>query len=178
MAMAETKKKEVAKANETTPKLYLVIRIRGKPGMKEKIWDTLKMLRMHKTNHSVLIWGEKSAMGMLYKVKDYVAFGEIDEKTLVSLLKKRGKIEGNKPLTDDHIKNVTQNKYKDINDLVKALLKGDIKYRERDIYKIKPVFRMHPPRKGHRGSIKKTYKESGTLGYVGNYINDLAYKMM
>ena len=171
------KKKPKSKENiGFTPKLYFVVRIRGAPGMRRKILDTLQMLRMHKVNHGVLLWAEKSYWGMLNKCKDYIAYGEIDEKTLIRLLRVRGRIEGNKPLTDDHIKNLTE--YKNIKDFAKALLNGKIQYREKDIYKIKPVFRLHPPRKGHRGSIKKHYTEGGTLGNIGEYINVLIHKMI
>lgn len=168
--------KKKPKAKEKPPALYFAIRIRGAPGMKRTILDTLKMLRMFKVNHGVLIWGEKSYLGMLNKCKDYIAFGEIDEKTLTRLLRTRGRIEGNKPLTDEHIKNLTD--YKNIKELTKALLKGDIQYRTRDIYKIKPVFRLHPPKKGYRGSIKLHYGEGGCLGYVKSYINELIHKMI
>ena len=158
------------------PVLYFAVRIRGAPGMKHVILDTLKMLRMHRVNHGVLIWGEVSYVGMLKKCKDYIAYGEIDEKTLLSLLRARGKVEGNKPLTDEHIKNLT--KYKDLKELTKALISGEIQYRTNDIFKIKPVFRLHPPRRGHRGTIKKHYREGGTLGYVEQYINVIIYKMI
>ena len=156
--------------------LYFAVRIRGAPGMKRVILDTLKMLRMHKVNHGVLIWGDISYMGMLNKCKDYIAYGEIDEKALLRLLRARGKVEGNKPLTDEHIKNLT--KYKNMKEFSKALLSGEIRYRTQDVYKIKPVFRLHPPRKGHRGTIKKHYNEGGTLGYVDQFINVLIHKMI
>ncbi len=175
MVMA-TKKNVKMKQSTYTPRLYFAVRIRGSPGMKRKILDTLKMLRMHKVNHGVLIWAEKSYRGMLNKCKDYIAFGEIDEKTLLRLLRVRGRIEGDKPLTDEHIKNLT--KYKSINEFAKALLDGKIHYREKDVYKLKPVFRLHPPRKGHRGNIKKHFGEGGTLGNVGPFINSLIHKML
>jgi len=174
--MAMAKRKIKSKATEYVPKLYFAIRIRGAPGMRRKILDTLKMLRMHKVNHGVLIWGTKSYRGMLIKCKDYITYGEIDDKTLVRLLRVRGRVEGNKPLTEEHLKNLTD--FKTFNALSKALHNGEIQYREKDIYKIKPVFRLHPPRKGYRGTIKKHYPEGGTLGYVGLYINDLIHKML
>ncbi len=166
-----TKKKLVEE-----PKLYFAIRIRGAPGMNRKILDTLSMLRMNKLNHGVLIWGTPSYLGMLRKCQDYICFGEIDQKTLTRLLRVRGKLEGNKVLTDEHIKNLT--KYKDIKELAKALLKGELQYKENDIYKIKPIFRLHPPRKGHRGTIKKHFPEGGALGNVGVYINEVIHKMI
>jgi len=174
--MAMAKKKVKSKGIEFIPKLYFAIRIRGAPGMRGKILDTLKMLRMHSVNHGVLIWANKSFKGMLVKCKDYIAYGEIDEKTLIRLLRMRGRIEGNKPLTEEHIRNLSD--YKNFKEIAKALLNGKIQYREKDIYKIKPVFRLHPPRKGHRGSIKKHYSEGGTLGDVGPYINELIHKMI
>ena len=172
MSIKKTKSKKTA----ATPKLYFAVRVRGAPGMRRKILDTLSMLRMNKVNHGVLIWGEKSFIGMLNKCKDYIAYGEIDEKALVRLLRVRGKVEGQKALTDEHIKNLTE--YKDIKQFAKALLDGKIQYREKDIFKIKPVFRLHPPRKGHRGTIKKHYGEGGTLGNVGDYINIIIHKML
>jgi len=170
------KKKSKLKQTEITPKLFFAVRIRGAPGMRGKISDTLKMLRMHKVNHGVLIWGTQSYKGMLVKCKDYIAYGEIDEKTLIRLLRVRGKVEGNKILTEEYIKNLTN--YKNFRELAKALLNGEIQYRENDIFKIKPVFRLHPPKKGHRGTIKKHYNEGGTLGNVGLYINELIHKML
>jgi len=169
-------KKKIIINKEFIPKLNFAVRIRGAPGMKTKTSDTLNMLRMNKVNHGVLIWGVKSFIGMLNRCKDYIAYGEIDEKTLVRLLRVRGKIEGNKPLTVEHIKNLTE--YKTIKEFAKALLNGKIQYREKDIYKIKPVFRLHPPRRGHRGTIKKHYGEGGTLGNVGDYINVIIHKML
>ncbi len=174
--MAMAKKKSKSKETNLTPKLYFAVRIRGAPGMRGKILDTLKILRMHKVNHGVLLWGTSSYRGMLLKCKDYIAYGEIDAKTLIRLLRVRGKVEGNKSLTEEHIRNLTN--YKNFRELTKALLNGEIQYREKDIYKIKPVFRLHPPRKGHKGTIKKHYNEGGTLGNVGIFINVLIHKMI
>ncbi|MFO7797721.1 MAG: 50S ribosomal protein L30 [Promethearchaeati archaeon] len=174
--MANMSKKKLKLEQIEEPKLYFAIRIRGSPGMSKKLDDTLKMLRMHKVNHGVLLWGTKSVVGMLKKVKDFIAFGEIDEKTLVRLLRVRGRAEGNKHLTDDYIKNLTD--YKTIKEFAKDLHSGKIKYNTDHLYKVKPVFRLHPPIKGHRGSIKKAFNEGGTLGYVGNYINELIYRMV
>jgi len=174
--MTMVEKNIKSKETEFIPKLYFAIRVRGAPGMKRKILDTLKMLRMHKVNHGVLIWGTKSFKGMLVKCKDYISYGEIDDKTLVRLLRVRGKTEGNKTLTEEHLKNLTE--YKTFKALSKALLNGEIQYQEKDLNKIKPVFRLHPPRKGHRGTIKRHYGEGGILGYVGVYINQIIHKML
>ena len=49
-----------------------------------------------------------------------------------------------------------------IPDFAKKVCDGDAKLS--DIPKLKPVFRLHPPRKGHRG-IKKAVAEGGELGF-------------
>ena len=41
---------------------------------------------------------------------------------------------------------------------------------------MKPVFRLHPPRKGYEG-IRHSVNEGGSLGYRGEAINDLAKRM-
>ncbi len=171
MTMTEIKNSIV---EHETPKLLFIVRIRGAPGMQRKILDTLIMFRLHKVNHSVLVFPNKSYMGMLQKVKDYVCYGEINKKMLLKLLRKRAYVEGNEPLTEYHIKLKTI--YKTLNALADGLLKGEIQYK--DIYKIKPIFRMHPPRGGYRGTIKRSFKAGGSLGYVGDYINMLLFKML
>lgn len=161
-------------AKDDTPKLLFIVRIRGALGMKRQMYDTLRMLQMFKVNHGIILFPNKSYMGMLQKVKDYIAYGEINKKLLLKLLRKRARIEGNEPLIDSHIKIKT--KYQTLNKLADGLLKGEIQYK--DIEKIKPVFRMHPPRGGYRGTIKKAYGAGGSLGYVGDYINTLLIKML
>ncbi|HNR25150.1 MAG TPA: 50S ribosomal protein L30, partial [Methanobacteriaceae archaeon] len=42
---------------------------------------------------------------------------------------------------------------------------------------LKPVFRLHPPRKGYK-DIKKAFNEGGTLGYRGEDINHLLKRMV
>ena len=171
------KKKKGKSEEDEAQDVYLAVRIRGAPGMRGKISDTLKMLGLHKINHATLVWGNKSYMGMLRKCKDYIAYGKVTEKTLVRLLRVRGRIEGNKPLTDEHVKHATE--YKNIKELARALMEGEIQYKEKSLFKLKPIFRLHPPRKGFRGTIKRSFAEGGTLGKCPeDYMNNLIYRMM
>ena len=162
------------KESQIEPKLMLVIRIRGKVHINYKIEDTLKMLRLHKVNHAVVLYADKTVLGMLKKIKDYVVYGEIQEDLLLTLLKKRTFLEGNIPLTEIHLKSKTD--FPNMKKLTAALMEGKIKLK--DIYKIKPIFRLHPPRGGFRGSIKKSYNSGGVLGFVGKNINIVAKKMV
>ena len=112
--------------------------------------------------------------GMLKRVKDYVAWGEISEDMLELLLKRRGRLEGGKRLTEVYLRDNTP--FESFKALAHALCSGEVKMQELTRYKIKPVLRLHPPRKGHRG-IKRSVKQGGELGYHGTAINELLYKM-
>ncbi|MDF2956136.1 50S ribosomal protein L30 [Candidatus Alkanophaga liquidiphilum] len=152
--------------------MYAVVRLRGTVGVRADIKDTLKMLRLHKVNHCVLVEENEYYKGMLQKVKDYVAWGEISKETLKQLLELRGRLDGGKRLTDEYVKEHTP--FSSIKELAYAIYEGKLKIK--DVPGLKPVFRLHPPRKGHRG-IKKSFKEGGELGYHGEKINELLYKM-
>jgi len=41
---------------------------------------------------------------------------------------------------------------------------------------IKPVFRLHPPSKGFRGKVMRSYMAGGVTGYRGENINNLIKK--
>jgi large subunit ribosomal protein L30 len=47
----------------------------------------------------------------------------------------------------------------------------------KDLKDIKPVFRLHPPKKGFKGTIKRSYKSGGVTGYRGEDINNLIKRM-
>jgi len=47
--------KIMAMDNSEPLKKLVVIRIRGKVNVRDKVEDTLKMLRLHKINHAVII---------------------------------------------------------------------------------------------------------------------------
>ncbi len=67
-----------------------IVRIRGGIRVSDKINDTLDMLRLYRQNYCVVYEKTPSVTGMLRKVKDYVAWGEIDDDTVKMLLEKRG----------------------------------------------------------------------------------------
>ncbi|MDR0913472.1 MAG: 50S ribosomal protein L30 [Methanobrevibacter sp.] len=152
--------------------MYFVIRVRGTTGVKKGIADTLTMLRLNRLNHGVLIDETPSYKGMLQKSKDYITWGEIDAETLVDILSKRGKLVGGDKLTEEYLKDNTE--YNSFEDLANALLKDEVDY---DNINLKPVFRLHPPRKGYEG-IRIAFKEGGSLGFRGELIKDLIKKMI
>lgn len=151
--------------------MYLVIRVRGTTGVIRKIADTLDMLNLTRINHAVLIEENPSMDGMLQKAKDYITWGEVDSETVTKLLEKRGKIVGGKNLTEEYIKENT--KYSSFEELANALINSEIKPKDIDM---KPVFRLHPPKKGYEG-IRLSINEGGSLGYRGEKIIDLVERM-
>jgi len=101
-----------------------------------------------------------------------VTWGEPSEETIAHLLRKRGRTVGNKKLTDEHAQKAGSDS---LDKLAEALF--NLKIQLRSLTFIKPVFRLHPPRKGYEGSVKKSYKSGGVTGYRGEAINDLIKRM-
>ena len=151
--------------------MIAAIRVRGRTGIKGDISDTMKMMRLNRINHAVLIEENPSYLGMLQKAKDYITWGEIDENTLNQLITKRGRLKGDNKVTNDYLKENTD--YSSIEELSKAVIEG----KDMEEAGMKPVFRLHPPRKGYE-HIKKAYNEGGSLGYRGEKIGDLIKKMI
>jgi len=152
---------------------YAVIRVRGNINVRPGIRDTLKMLRLNRTNHCVIIAESHEYKGMLKKVKDYVTWGEIDEEILQEIISKRGKLIGDSTITDKYIKSIS--KYKSISNLATEIVAGKAKLT--DIKSLKPVIRLHPPRKGYEG-VKRPFTLGGALGYRGDKIKDLIRRMI
>ncbi|NYT04983.1 MAG: 50S ribosomal protein L30 [Methanomicrobiales archaeon] len=152
--------------------MYAIVQVRGVVKTPREIKDTLKMLRLHHINHCVLVPDTPAYLGMIRKVKDFVAYGEIDAPVLGEILSTRGRLTGNIRLTDEYVKE--HSRFENIDAFAQALCAGEAAMA--DIPGLKPVMRLHPPRKGFR-SIKRTYQQGGALGYYGQEINGLLHKM-
>jgi large subunit ribosomal protein L30 len=151
--------------------MIAAIRVRGRTGVNGDVANTMKMLRLNRINHAVIVDETPSYQGMLQKAKDYITWGEIKEDTLTKMLSRRGRLPGGLKLTDEYLTENTD--YSSLEDLSKAVIEG-AKLEESGI---KPIFRLHPPRKGYK-NIKKAYNEDGSLGYRGENIEDLIAKML
>lgn len=146
---------------KATNEKIAVILIRGLIGVKKDIKDTLKLLKLLKKNHCVVVNKTPSILGMILKCKDYVAYGEIDEDTYKLLIDKRGE-EYKARLKDS-----------------KGKIKYKTKYFEHGGKKLKPYFRLNPPKGGFkRKGIKTSYQMGGALGYRGKKIIDLIKRML
>ena len=67
-----------------------VIRITGEIGLRKDVVETLNRLKLRK-KYSCVVFEDpaKEQLGMINKVRDFVAFGDIDEKTYKKLVEKR-----------------------------------------------------------------------------------------
>lgn len=154
-------KTENKKTNKEENKILAVIRIHGMVKIRSEIAESLSRLRLRRKYSCILInSNNKSLMGILEKVKFFVAFGEIDKEVLVKLLKERGQlIEKEK------------NKKADFEKVVEEIIKGK---KLRDLG-LKPFFRLHPPRKGIKSKLQYP---KGVLGNNGKDINKLIERML
>ena len=135
-------------------KLIAAVRLRGRVGVRRDIKKTLELLKLHKKHHCIVVKENPSFIGMFKKCKDYITWGEISENLLLELIKKRGRKEGNKRLTEE--------------EAIKML--EDIKSGKMQ----KKPFRLSPPRKGV--TIRLHYPK-GDLGERKN-IDELIKRMM
>lgn len=152
---------------------YAVVRVRGTVHINPDTKKTLKLLNLTRVNHCVLIEEKPSAKGMLQVAKDYITWGEIEKNVLKKLITSRGKLEGDKEITEDYLKSATS--YSTVEELSKAI--ADNKFNYKEIPSAKPVFRLNPPKSGY-GGIKRSFKEKGALGYRGKEINKLIERMI
>jgi large subunit ribosomal protein L30 len=154
-------------------KCLAVVKIRGTIRAKRETRETLDMLRLARTNHAVLVDNRPSYMGMLYRVQNYVTWGEVSKETVATLLQKRGRLAGGKKLTEEY---VTKLGYKSLDTLAKAITSCKSEYRK--LINVQPVFKLTPPSKGFKGKTKKSFRAGGEAGYRGEKINELIKKMI
>jgi len=154
----KTKKSENVKGG----KLLAVIRISGMVKVRKDIAEGLNRLRLRRKYSCVLINGNnRNLIGILKKVRFYIAYGEIDKDVLVELIKERGKsIDGNNKKVEVDAEKVAL-------ELIQEKKLSD--------FKLKPFFRLHPPRKGIKSKLQYP---KGVLGNNSKDINKLIKRML
>ena len=154
---------------------WLVIRVRSDRTVERSIRETMESLNLTRVNHAVLIPESDTYAGMLQKVKDFVTWGEISAEAIAGLIRDRGRLMGDHPITDAAV--TEGSNYKDIDSFAKAIASGEATVK--DLETMKRVFRLHPPR-GNKGwgGVKRHYTVGGALGFRGDAIEELAARMM
>jgi large subunit ribosomal protein L30 len=135
--------------------------------------ETLQMLHLTRNNFAVLIDNRSSFLGMIKRVRDYITYGEPSKETVTMLIKERGRLAGNKRLTEEYAQKVG---YKSLEELAEAIHGCRVEYWK--LPNIQPIFRLHPPSKGFKGKIKRHYGAGGELGHRGEEINEILVRML
>lgn len=158
MVTAKTKtnapkvEKKTAKAatSQKSEGLIALVRIRGRRNLKPQVIHTFKFLRLNRVHHCSIYRNSPQLMGMIQKVKDYIAYGPVSEATVFALLKKRGEC-GSMLLREKKTE-------EEIRAMAAAIATGSKKVKDF----VDPVFRLHPPRRGYK-NIKAPFPR-GDLG--------------
>jgi large subunit ribosomal protein L30 len=154
-------------------KTLLVVKIRGTVRAQRETRETLDLLRLVHTNHAILIDNRPAYKGMLQRVNSYVTYGEPSKELVAAIITKRGRLAGDKKITEEYLRKTG---YKNVDELAEAIIALKAEYK--NLPSIEPRFKLHPPSKGFKGQIKKSFKAGGEAGYRGEAINDLVKRMV
>lgn len=135
--------------------MILIIRISGMVKIPQEVRNTLHRLRLRRKYACVVLVENKEMLGMVHKVKDFVAFGKISQEDFQHLVEKRGQA-------------LIKEKKIEIFDFEKE--KGNF-----EKHNLKPFFRLHPPRGGIHS---KVHYPKGVLGNHSTKINLLMQRML
>lgn len=136
----------------------IVVRIKGMVNVDTSVQETLYRLRLRRKYVAVIIEGTKENMKLLQRVRDFIAYGPLNDDTAEKLIRLRGTPIGKKKIDSD--KAVEELKKKSVEEIG-----------------LKPFFRLHPPRGGIE-SKKHFGVGKGVLGNNGDKINALVERML
>lgn len=138
--------------------MIAIIRIKGRTGIRKDFSETLDRLRLRRKFSCVLVENKKENLGMIKKIRNLVAFGEISDEMLEKMIEIRGKA-------------IDKSKKVSPKEAVTGLKSG----KKLEDFNVKPFFRLHPARKGM--NTKKQFPK-GVLGNHKNKIDELIGRML
>ncbi len=153
-------------------KCLAVVRVRGVSDVFREVKETMELLHLPRNCHATLVDDRPAYVGMLRKAQHFLTWGEISKENVALLLRDRGRLVGNKRLTDEYAKELG---YKSLDELAEAIHETKVEFNR--LPRMKPVFRLRPPSKGFKGKVKKSYTAGGVTGYRGENINNLIKRM-
>jgi len=136
--------------------MIVVIRISGKVEIPTDAQETMFRVGLRKKYTAIVMKENTESQNLLQTVRNFVAYGKIDSKTLEELVFKRGKSQGSKKIDAKKVAEIIEKE---------GIEKSGIK----------PFFRLHPPRKG---IDSKTHYPKGVLGDNKEDINELIRRML
>jgi len=154
-------------------KCIVAVQVRGTVSAQREARATLDMLHLGHTNHAVLVDNRPAFLGMLHQVQAYVTWGEASPETVAKMLQNRGRLLGDKKLTDEYAQKIG---YKSLSALAEAVASCKAEYWK--LPDVQVVFKLPPPTKGYKGKTKKSFRAGGEAGYRGEAINELVKRMV
>ena len=138
---------------------FLVVRMRGTVNVPFWALTTLENLYLNKRFSATLVPETSDYLGMLRKIKEWVAWSKADSEIVKTLIEKRGK-----KITqlDSEKEGKKKDEYKGIDELVNVIVNDKIKFSDQN--SIKPWFSLNPPRGGFKKKSKKQFTDGGILG--------------
>jgi large subunit ribosomal protein L30 len=118
----------------------------------------MESINLHKKFWATVLPETPESLGMLRRVKEFVAWTSVDANVIKDLLEKKGKIAGSKPITG--LNKVDM--YNSIDDLASDLAANKIRLSK--LKEIKPWFALNPPRGGFKRKTKTQYGQKGIVG--------------
>ena len=152
---------------------FLVIRIRGGIKASRDELATLRMLNLTKANRATIIPKTPSFIGMLKKVEHYITWGEPNLKTIKTFLR-RIELLGGGRIDGEFLKKLG---FDSLDQLAEKIYKGELTLNRLKDKGVRPYIRLHPPKGGFKGTIKKHVSVGGEYGYRGEKINELFIRM-
>jgi large subunit ribosomal protein L30 len=138
--------------------MIIIIRISGLVEIPKEVKETLFRTRLRKKYTAILLQDNPENKKLLNHIRNFVAYGQINQETLIELVKKRAKTLGKKKIDAEQISKELSNK-------------------SPEELGIKPVFHLHPPRGGINTKAHFPLKK-GVLGDNKEKINDLVRRML
>ena len=138
---------------------YIVVRIRGTVNVPSWADTTLQLLNLNKKFRATIVPEDPSFVGMLKRVKNYVAWCRADKDTVKELIEKRARKQGYRQVDNSDLKTLG---YNSMDELATALVDGKVALSKLEL--IKPWFALAPPKKGFKRRTKRMYQEQGVLG--------------
>ncbi|MCW4018037.1 MAG: 50S ribosomal protein L30 [Candidatus Bathyarchaeota archaeon] len=153
-------------------KCIVVVKVRGTISAQREARETLSLLHLNHTNHAVILDSRPEFKGMFIRAQSYITWGEASKETVAMMLKQRGKAGSNK-ITDEYAQKLG---YQNVDELADAIFNCKAQYWK--LEGVTPVFKLRPPKKGYKGTTKKSFRAGGEAGYRGEAINNLVKRMV
>ncbi|RZD30667.1 hypothetical protein CXT76_02035 [Candidatus Parvarchaeota archaeon] len=109
--------------------MILVIRISGMIGLTKEMQESLHRIRLRRKYSATLLEETSFNRKLLKKIRNFIAYGDIEDQEIKKLIAKRGEAKENKKIVvEDSLEQIKKS----------GFLKSNLK----------PFFRLHPPRGG------------------------------